>query len=199
MSDLETASIDAVALLRIPNWEPPEELDVRELEDGLLVFLSIPFDTEPEELWDELESEVGPSLYDHEDDRGVLFLPDSSEPEDAETYDAVIAAVGEAGKWIAIEEQAPDLASLLGGNAEGLIGQVFEAMGIQDPQGLLQAMQSGDPEKLKLAQIQMQGKLEEAMRGMQSGALGEGEGEDEDEDDAKSIPPAVKPVEKPKP
>lgn len=166
----QSEQIAAVALLRVPEWDAPEEVDVRFLEDGALVFLPVDFDADPAELIDELLAEVGEVANDHDDERGVFFLPDCAEPDDAETYEAVIAAVGDAGKWISpddLAEPAPDLSALLGGNTEGMMTHVLEAMGISDPKSFMHAMQSGDAEAMKLAQIQMQGKLEEMMRAAQ--------------------------------
>jgi hypothetical protein len=143
---------EAVVLLRVPEWDAPEEIDVRFLDDGALVFLPLPFDSDPHELLQELVGELGDVVDGHDDERGVFFFPDSAEPNDAESYEAVIEAVGSAGRWIGLD--AP----------EDMMGKVFEMMGISDPNAFMQAMQSGDPDAMKLAQIQMQGRLEEAMR-----------------------------------
>ena len=125
------------------------------------------------------------AMYDHEEDRGVFFFPDHAEPEEAETYDAVIAAVGSLGKFIAFGNAAGMGAmNELLADPQALMQQVFGAMGIDDPSAILAAMQGGDPEALKLAQIQMTGALERAMQ--QAGPLpvgSEADGEDEDEED----------------
>ncbi len=152
-------SIDAVALVRIPEWEPSEDLDVRELEDGSLVFLDVPFESDPDTIFDALESAVGDDMYDHDDPRGIFVLPDAAEPEDAETYEAVIAAVGEAGTWLSIEPDEVDTA-----NPEALLGQLLEAMGGGSAEDLVRALRDGDEDALKLAQIQMTGAMEKAFK-----------------------------------
>jgi hypothetical protein len=184
MSDSE---ISAVALVRIPDWQAPDELDVRELDDSVMVFLEVPFESDDNALLDALEDAIGDAMYDHEEDRGVFFFPDSAEPEDAETYDAVIAAVGAVGKFIAFGNAAGMGAmNELLADPQALMQQVFGAMGIEDPSAILAAMQGGDPEALKLAQIQMSGALERAMQGAGPLPLGEKglpEGDDDEDDE----------------
>lgn len=162
-------SIDAIALVRIPEWEPPEELDVRELDDGALIFLNVPFDSDPDAILDALEDVIGDEMYAHDDERGLFVLPDAAEPDAAESYEAVIAAVGEAGMWVPLENAA--LGEALGAlgvadaNPEAILGQLLEAMGAGNAEEIMRAMQSGDPDALKLAQIQMQSAMERAMKG----------------------------------
>jgi hypothetical protein len=137
----EADTIEPVALLRIPGWEPPDELDVRELDDGALVYLAGgSFDADPEELWAELLGVVGDALLRHEDERGVFFLPDAADPDDVATYEGVVAAVGDQGAWIQ--------PSRFGAGAEELFA----------------ALASGDPDAMKLARVQAQSALENAMR-----------------------------------
>lgn len=156
-------SIDAVALVRIPDWEPAEDLDVRELDDGALVFLDVPFDSEPDDILDALDDVLGDDMYGHNDERGIFVLPDAAEPEDVEQYESVIAAVGDAGKWLPLQTiQLPE--GMGQQNPEALLGQLFEAMGVGDGNELMRAMQSGDPDALKLAQIQMQSAMEKLMK-----------------------------------
>jgi hypothetical protein len=179
MSDPE---VSAVALVRIPDWQAPDELDVRELHDAVMVFLEVPFESDDNALLDALEDAVGDAIYDHEEDRGIFFFPDHAEPDDAETYDTVIAEVGALGKFVPFGNAAGAGAmNELLADPQALMQQVFGAMGIEDPSALLAAMQGGDPEALKLAQIQMTGALERAMQ--QAGPLPVGEGEDEGGDD----------------
>jgi hypothetical protein len=156
-------SIDAVALVRIPEWTPPEDLDVRELDDGALVFLDIPFESEPDALLDALDDLIGDAMYQHDDERGIFVLPDAAEPEDAETYEAVLTAVGEAGTWIPLDpiELPPGLGDQ---NPEALLGQLLEAIGAGDGNELMRAMKDGDQDALKLAQIQMQSAMERLMK-----------------------------------
>lgn len=157
-------SIDTVALLRIPDWTPSEELDVRELEDAVMLFLEVPFEAGEEKILEVLEDTIGDVFLDHEDERGIFLFPDAAEPDAAETYDAVIAAVGEAGLWLGVDAGEALSPDALGGSAEALVGQVFESMGLGDPNKLFQAMASGDTETLQMAQIKLQGMLEEALR-----------------------------------
>ncbi len=157
MTKAEADTIEPVALLRIPDWEPPEELDVRELDDGVLVYLAGgSFESDPEELWMELLGVVGDALLRHQDARGVFILPDVADPDDVDTYEGVVAAVGDQGVWIQ--------PSLLGGGADELFA----------------ALASGDPDAMKLARVQAQSTLDNAMRrlGDMLGAMGVGPEED---------------------
>jgi len=158
-------SYDAVALLRIPEWEPPEEADVRELDDGVLLFLDLPFESEDDDLLDAVEQVIGDALYEQEDDRGVLFFPDAAEPADADEYEAVVAAVGDAGRWVSLDApiEAVGPEALLG-NADELMGHLFEAMGAGSADDIVRAMRDGDQDALKLAQIRMAGALERAVQ-----------------------------------
>jgi hypothetical protein len=153
-------SIDAVALVRIPEWEPSEDLDVRELDDGVLIFLDVPFESDPDTIFDALESLVGEEFYDHDDDRGILVFPDAAEPEDADSYEAVVAAVGESGVWLSLDAPSDDQAP----NPEAILGQLLEAMGGGSADDLVRALRDGDEDALKLAQIQMTGAMEKAFK-----------------------------------
>lgn len=137
---VDTTSIVPVALLRIAGWQPDESVDARALDDGVLVHLhGGQFDGDAEELWIELLGGVGDPLLRHDDERGVFFLPDVAEPEDARTYEGVIAAVGDRGKWV----------------HPGTFGDGAEA--------LFEALRSGDHEKLEAERIRLQGELHAAM------------------------------------
>lgn len=181
MSD-PSPEISAVALVRIPDWQAPDELDVRELDDAVMVFLEVPFESDDNALLDALEDALGDAMYAHEEDRGIFFFPDHAEPDDAETYDTVIAAVGALGKFIAFGNAAGGMGAMneLLADPQALMQQVFGAMGIEDPSSILAAMQGGDPEAMKLAQIQMTGALERAMQ--QAGPLPVGSEADEGDD-----------------
>lgn len=160
-------SIDAVALVRIPGWVPPEELDVRELDGeptSALVFLELPYDSDDDAILNALDDVLGDALIEQDDDRGVFILPDASEPEDVETYDEVIAAVGDAGRWISLDPDVPEDVQRVLSNPEELLGSMFEAMGIGDPKEFMRAMKEGDQDALKLAQIQMTSALERTMQ-----------------------------------
>jgi len=156
--------LEAVALLRIPEWEPPEELDVRELDDGYLLFLGLPFESDDEDLLDAVEDAIGDALYEQDDERGVLFLPDAAEPDDVDTYEEVVAAVGEAGRWVSLDAAEVVGPEALLGNADALMGQLFEAMGAGSADEIVRAMRDGDQDALKLAQIRMAGALERAVQ-----------------------------------
>lgn len=166
----EADTIEPVALLRIPDWEPPDELDVRELDDGVLVYLAGgSFDAAPEELWIELLGVVGDALLQHQDERGVFVLPDVADPDDVDTYEGVVAAVGDRGVWIQ--------PSRLGTGAEELFA----------------ALAGGDPDAMKLARVQAQSALENAMRQLGDilGTMGlAGPGEDAPSDDDTGEPGA---------
>ncbi len=185
-------TIDAVALLRIPGFTPPEDADIRELTDGFLLFLDVEFENDPEAILDALDEALGEALEKHDDERGVFVLPDAAEPEDAETYEAVIAAVGDAGIFIDLDAGAPDMQSMLaspdvqamlgGPEMQNMLGKMFESLGVGSLEDIAKAAQSGDPDALKMAQIQMMGALERAMGpgGMPAGG---------DEDDAAEAEP----------
>jgi len=160
----EDNAAEAVVLLRVPEWDAGDDVDVRFLEDGALVFLPLPFDADPGELLQEIVDQLGDVVDHHDDERGVFIFPDVAEPDDAETYEAVIAAVGDAGKWIGSEPVPLDPSALLGEGGAEIMGHMLETMGISDPKAFMEAMRSGDPDAMKLAQVQLHGKLEEAMR-----------------------------------
>ena len=158
-------SIEAVALVRIPEWEPPEDADVRELDDGgALIFLEVPFEADDDAILNALDDVLGDALIEQDDDRGVFILPDASEPEDVESYDEVIAAVGEAGRWINLDPELPPEVQQLMANPENLLGQMFEAMGIGNGEDIMRAMREGDEDAMKLAHIQMTSALERTMQ-----------------------------------
>jgi hypothetical protein len=149
-------SIDAVALLKIPGFTPPDDADVRELDDGFLLFLGVPFESEPEVIVEAIDTVVGDGLFDHAEVRGIFVFPDTAEPDDASTYDAVIEQVGDDGAFISLGGDAI-------GNPEEVLGQMMEAMGLGSGGELMKALQSGDEDALKMAQIQMMGAMERAM------------------------------------
>ncbi len=176
-------SVDAIALLQVPGWEPPDELDVRELEDGVLVFLEISFESDDDAILDALEEAVGDVFYEHEDDRGIFVLPDAAEPDDAETYDEVVAAAAEVGRFIPLDpveaegaEAAPTITpEALAAQAESMLGQIFESLGAGSGDDIVRALREGDRDALTMARIQMQSALE--------GALRPAEPQDDDDDE----------------
>jgi hypothetical protein len=164
-------SIDAVALLAIEGWEPNDELDVRELEDGsVLLFLELPFDAEDDDLIDAIDDATEGMLLAHADDRGIFVLPDAAEPEGAETYDAVVEAAQSVGRFLSLEafEEQADLGGgaleqMLGGEVRSLLDGVVGAMGFSSVEEMKSLLESNDPEAMKLAQIKMSGAIEQAM------------------------------------
>ncbi len=102
-------------------------------DDGVLLYLSGgSFDSPPEELCIELLGVVGDALFQHQDERGVLFLLDVADPEDVDTYEEVVVAVGDRGRWFAPSQFRVDAAeaqSMLD-HAMGRPGDVLGAMGI---------------------------------------------------------------------
>ncbi len=112
----ETMSADAVALFRPKDaaklrpfldlddeTEESDGLYAEALDDGaMLVHTFQPFEVfeqNPSEAREWL-AQFGDALPDvHEDPRGMLFFPDTCEP-DSTSYDAVVTEVGEEGIWI---------------------------------------------------------------------------------------------------
>lgn len=161
-------SIDAVALLRIPDYEPADDLDVRELDDGFLLYLSLPYDSDDDDLLVALDEALGEALDDHDDDH-VFVLPDTLDPDDAETYDAVIAAVGEGGRFLplasgplvaGVDPHSHAEASAVNQGMQGMLVEAMQAMGLGSAEDV-QKILSGDPDAMLLAQIRMQSAMEE--------------------------------------
>lgn len=160
-------SLDAIALLQVPGWEPPDDLDVRELEDGVLVFLEVPFESDDDAILDALEEAVSDVFLEHEDDRGIFVLPDAAEPDDAETYEEVVAAAADVGRFIPLDpvDDSPGVTpDALAAQAESMLGQIFESLGAGSGDQIVRAIREGDRDALTLARIQMQSALEGAMR-----------------------------------
>lgn len=155
-------SIDAVALLRIPEFEPGDELDVRELDDGFLLYLSLPFASDDDDLLDALDELLGDALDDHDDDRGVFVLPDVADPDESETYEAVLAAVGEAGRFLPLVPAEPLAAHVVDSGMQNMIVEAMQAMGLGTAEDV-QRMLSGDQDAMLLAQIRMQRAMEESL------------------------------------
>jgi len=158
-------SIDAVALLRIPNWEPDDELDTRALDDAHLLYLEIPFESEPDAIAEAIVSQVGEALAHHDDERGIFVLPDAADPDDAKTYEAVLAEVGEVGMWLHPADEGPvDMHGVLSNGVRSVLDDALSAMGIGGVEEMQRLLQEGDPDKLKLMSIRMQSAFEEAAR-----------------------------------
>lgn len=99
-------SIDAVALLKRSSLRDtrvgshPGFLE-HALEDAVLFHTHARFGHEPDELAFALRAQLGDLLDAHDDARGVFLLPDVAleHAMQAQRYDAVIEAIGEAGMW----------------------------------------------------------------------------------------------------
>lgn len=156
-------SADAIALFRprAPEKLKPfldldddnEESDglyAEELEDGsVLVHTFQPFELferNPSEAREWL-AQLGDVLPDvHDDARGLLFFPDTCEPEGS-TYDAVVAEVAPSGVWIAtalVDEEeggaALDLSALLAGGLPPIDMETLQAFA-----GQLLGQTGGEP------------------------------------------------------
>jgi len=83
--------------------EESEGIYAEELEDGsFLLHTFQPFSVFEEGGMDAIQwlAQFGEALPEvHEDPRGILFFPDSIEPE-ATTYDGVVEEVGDEGSWL---------------------------------------------------------------------------------------------------
>jgi hypothetical protein len=181
-------SHDAVALLRIPGYTPPEDADVRELDDGFLLFLGVPFEAGPDAFMDAIEDALGEASATHQDPRGIFVFPDAAEPEDATTYDQVVDGVADGGGFIAFEDADEDEGDAEEGEAPGspdaMLGQLFEALGAGSADDLMKAIQTGDQDALKLAQIRMMGAVERAVAPPPAAEI-----EADADDPAKKTPP----------
>jgi hypothetical protein len=90
--------IHAVALVR--GNKLPDGLSGDLLDDAALVRTAIRFDLEMDDLASALLARLGDAFGD--DIRGVFVVPDVAlaEAKEQRTFDAVIAAIGEAGMWV---------------------------------------------------------------------------------------------------
>jgi hypothetical protein len=152
-------TIAAIALVRLPASKIPEKSLFRALEDGALVKVGASFDEDPEELFDSLVDVLGDVIDEHDDERGVLMIPDVARPS-AKTYDAIVEEIGEGGTWAREPETA------LGGGAAGLgdmLGQMMQAVGPGTLAEIQRAMSAADPAA-----------LEEAKRAVESATSGGG-------------------------
>ena len=156
-------SIDAIALLRIEGWEPGEDLDVRVLDDGALLYLEVPFESSPEELVDAVVDAVGDVLDRHDDARGVFVLPDVADPDEAQTYEAVLAAVGDAGHFVPLpgDLDPAEATAAMGDGMKSMLDDALAAMGLGNLDDMQRVLRDGDPEALKMMQIKMQGAFEQ--------------------------------------
>jgi hypothetical protein len=144
--------IEALALLRLKTLQTTARVD--RLDDALIVHTGQSFATEPEQLAEALTALVGEAaLAQHDDPRGILFVPDVAAPK-TRSYDAVVDEVGEGGVWAppALDSYgpAPDFGALLG----NMLAQL--------PPSLLSAASSaaqGDRGALEMVSAQVQALL----------------------------------------
>jgi hypothetical protein len=198
-------SADAVALFRpkdLDKLKPFLDLDedsdeseglyAEALDDGaVLVHTFQPFEVfeqNPAEAREWL-AQFGDVLSAvHDDPRGLLFFPDTFEP-DGKTYDAVVAEVAEEGIWIAtglVDEDEPGLPPIDMATLQAFAGQL-----LRGGEGESQPATSYDVARL-FEGVQQQllealGMSEEELREAAGGELDEGgyedgDGEDEDEE-----------------
>jgi hypothetical protein len=143
--------IAAIAVLRV-NVPFAAQVTTQPLEDGVLVQTGLDFAEEPEVLSSALHALLGPALLaQHDDPRGVFFLPDVAAPK-ARRYEAVIEEVGEGGVW----GPAPSSQLTAAGSGDDL-GALFGLLGGMSP-SLGAAGQ--DPAALRAASAQLQGLLQ---------------------------------------
>lgn len=163
--------ISALALLRIAKPETSQRVD--QLSDGVIVHTTLAFSEDPEELSAALALELGPQLFAHADPRGIFFIPSVAAPS-AQSYDGVVAEVGEGGVWgpsptqLVDSAQHADLGELLG----GMLSQLPPSM-----MASAQAALAGDPAALGAMTSQVSEllgsspALAEMMRGVQQELL----------------------------
>jgi hypothetical protein len=142
-------SVDALTpFLDLDEAEESEGLYAEPLDDGsFLVFTFQPYaafeQSEDAALeWLALFGDALPEV--HEDARGLLFFPDSLEPE-GRTYDAVVGEVEEHGVWVGAA--MPTTSFELGMMVEGMQRHIIDALEAQlgDPVG--DADDDEEPEK----------------------------------------------------
>lgn len=125
---------------------------VSALEDGLLVTTGLSMRSlEPDQLAAALASRLGDALAAHDDQRGVFVFPSVVQPK-AQSYDAVIDEVAEAGEWLPVEAAdvgpagAPDLEALMGGMMQAFGPQLMEmARGMMEQNPDLASQLQGGP------------------------------------------------------
>ncbi|MEA2747536.1 MAG: hypothetical protein QOI41_1679 [Myxococcales bacterium] len=194
MSDADDADADALALFHpvrrdalLPFLDLDEDSEdsdgiyAEELEDGsFLLFTFQPFALFAEtpayaKIW---LAQFGEALNDvHDDERGILFFPDTVEPE-AQTYAAVVAEVGDEGVFVDLADADHEAAA----NAvAGIDPELLQALASQ----LLGAGPDGSTKPPTPFEI---GKLLEGMQGhllatMGIEAPGGATAPDDDDDD----------------
>jgi hypothetical protein len=150
--------ITALCLIRLasgaadPVSAPSAKLRIDRLADALLVHTGQDFSSEPEVLSAAVRALLGDELLDqHEDPRGLFFLPDVAAPQ-ARSYAGVIDEVGEGGMWAPLDVEPPAALNAVG--LEALLGSMLG----QDPRQLLAAAAASardNPEALSAASARL--------------------------------------------
>jgi hypothetical protein len=169
-------TIDAVALLRGANLPLPSRLHVQKLKDATLVHTGVGFGGDLEMLAYGVRTSVGDALDVHDDPRGIFVLPDVAEPK-ADSYDGVIAEIGEAGEWvrkIAAGEVPATLEGAPAGSFEAMMGQAMKALAGTNLADIQRAIATGDYAAMAQLQERMAQALggEEAMNQLASQLMG---------------------------
>ena len=130
-------SIDAVALLRIPQLVAPRDLfrgarAVEHRADASLINTMIKFEgTSTDEHALYLRKYLGDALNAHDDPRGIFFFPDVCEPK-SQSYDAIIEELAEVGRWapvVTLAHVPAKYAAAPRGSHEAMVGQLIHALG----------------------------------------------------------------------
>ncbi len=152
--------------------------EARLLDDGALVYTSVAFGADPSAVLDALWDLLGDALADHDDDNGIFVLPSVANV-GASTYDAVITELGEAGDWIAFDDDdhhdhdghdghdghdhdhdaADGEVMAPGDDFMSMMANITNSLGADTLMGLQQAMMSGDARAFERAQAAVAAKL----------------------------------------
>jgi hypothetical protein len=148
--------IDAVALLKGKDVTVPQGLTTKTLDDATLVHTKVDFSSEPAELADALQAQLGDALDAHDDERGVFVLPHVAAPK-ATSYQGVIDEVGELGMWVETS-QAP--AQALGGAPDlgafgALVSELMQSLSPETIAEMQRAVMTGDMAALARVQAQV--------------------------------------------
>lgn len=168
--------IDAIALLKGTDYELPERLHVDKLNDAILVHTGVAFGGDLEMLAYGVRTSIGDALDKHDDARGVFVMPDVAEPR-ADTYDAVIAEIAEAGEWVpkmAAGEIPEGLLDAPDGSFAAMMGQAMQALGGANLAEIQRALASGDYSAIEKMQEAMAAAVggQEALNSLAAQLLG---------------------------
>lgn len=125
--------------------------------DATVVWTSLPFGSEPDEIGLGLRKILGDALDGHVDARGIFVLPDVSSPK-AKGYDAVLDEIGEAGFWAPMVDASyvpKRLQNAAPGSFEASVRDLMAAIPPDAMAEMERAMTSGDPNAMAGLQAQM--------------------------------------------